>query len=355
MDLSIIVPTFNEKKNIKNLIFKILREYKQNKINGEIIVVDDNSPDGTSKEVEKIKKHVKNLKLIKRAGKSGLSSAVIEGWKISKGKVLGVMDADLSHPVDKIHELHNAIIKENYDMSIGSRYVRGGKIEGWGAGRLFASKGSTLLAKVFTSVNDPMSGYFMINRNKLKINELNSKGFKILLEVLIKTESKKIKEVPITFVNRTEGESKASIKELFFYIQNLLEYASVKYKKTFEFMKFCIVGFIGTLINLATLFLLTDVGKVYYLYSASIAFVVAMTSNYFLNKTWTFNEKIQEKFSKKYFSFAVVSIIALIVNLSFLYEFTEKLGFHYIVSQVLAIIISLAINYIGNKTWTFRN
>lgn len=131
MRLSLVIPTYNEKENISFLIEKIQKEFKTNKIKGEIIIVDDNSPDGTGALLEKLKKKQKNLKVIHRQGKLGLSSAVLEGWKIAEGEILGVMDADLSHPPEKIKELFFEIEKNNFDFVIGSRYIRGGKIEGW--------------------------------------------------------------------------------------------------------------------------------------------------------------------------------------------------------------------------------
>ena len=131
MKLSLVIPTYNEKENIQKLIKKIQEEFNENKINGEIIIVDDNSPDGTGKILEDLKKTQKNLKVIHRSGKLGLSSAVLEGWKIADGEVLGVMDADLSHPPEKIKELFGAIENGEADFTIGSRYIKGGKIEGW--------------------------------------------------------------------------------------------------------------------------------------------------------------------------------------------------------------------------------
>jgi len=130
MKLSLVIPTYNEKENIQKLTKKIQEEFKENKIDGEIIMVDDNSPDGTGKILEDLKEKQKNLKVIHRKGKLGLSSAVLEGWKIADGEVLGVMDADWSHPPEKIKELFEAIEKGEADFTIGSRHIKGGKIKG---------------------------------------------------------------------------------------------------------------------------------------------------------------------------------------------------------------------------------
>jgi len=353
MELSLVIPTYNEKENIQRLIKKIQEEFKENRINGEIIIVDDNSPDGTGKILENLNKKQKNLKVIHRNGKLGLSSAVLEGWKIASGKVLGVMDADLSHSPEKIKELFRPIEKGEADFTIGSRYIKGGKIEGWNLKRRLMSKTATLLSRVYTKVKDPMTGFFMIKKNVIKNVDLNPKGFKILLEIIVKGKYQNIKEVPITFINRVEGKSKAGTKEIVYYLQNLIGYLPYKKNVIKEFVKFGVVGGIGTLVNIAILYLLTEEAGVYYMISAIFSFIVAMSGNFLLNKLWTFNEIIEFGIGRKYLQFSLVSISALLVNLFFLYIFTEVLGIYYIVSQILAIGIALIINFLGNKIWTF--
>ena len=353
MELSLVIPTYNEKENIQRLIKKIQEEFKENRINGEIIIVDDNSPDGKGKILENLNKKQKNLKVIHRNGKLGLSSAVLEGWKIASGKVLGVMDADLSHSPEKIKELFRPIEKGEADFTIGSRYIKGGKIEGWNLKRRLMSKTATLLSRVYTKVKDPMTGFFMIKKNVIKNVDLNPKGFKILLEIIVKGKYQNIKEVPITFINRVEGKSKAGTKEIVYYLQNLIGYLPYKKNVIKEFVKFGVVGGIGTLVNIAILYLLTEEAGVYYMISAIFYFIVAMYGNFLLNKLWTFNEIIEFGIGRKYLQFSLVSISALLVNLFFLYIFTEVLVIYYIVSQILAIGIALIINFLGNKIWTF--
>ena len=353
MELSLVIPTYNEKENIQKLINVVQKEFRDNNIDGEIIVVDDNSPDGTGKILDRLSKQNKNIKVIHRKGKLGLSSAVLEGWKIARGEVFGVMDADLSHPPEKIKELFLAIKKGEADFTIGSRYIKGGKIAGWNFKRKAMSKTATLLARIYTNVKDPMTGFFMIKKDCIKDIKLNPKGFKILLEIIIKGRYNKIKEIPIKFINRVEGKSKAGIKEIISYFQNLIGYLPYKKNIIKEFFKFAIVGGIGTIINISILYLLTEKVGIYYMFSAIISFIIAMTSNFILNKVWTFKENIKLKAGKKYLQFGLVSIIALFVNLIFLYLFTEILGIYYIFSQILAIGIALIINFLGNKLWTF--
>jgi len=219
MEISIIIPTYNEKENIKKLCLTILNIFKKDNLSGEIIVVDDNSPDGTGKILDELKIRYKNIKPLHRKCKKGLASAVIEGFNISKGDILGVMDADFSHPPEKISDLIKAI-EEGYEISIGSRYVPGGKTMGWPVYRKIISWGATLISKILFNVpaKDPMSGYIFFNREILKGIKLNPKGFKINLEILVKTKSKKIKEIPIVFKNRKIGKSKLNLKEIKNYL-----------------------------------------------------------------------------------------------------------------------------------------
>jgi dolichol-phosphate mannosyltransferase len=353
MKLSLVIPTYNEKENVQKLIKEIQKEFKENEIEGEIIIVDDNSPDGTGKILENLRKKQKNLKIIHRKGKLGLSSAVLEGWKIAKGNILGVMDADLSHPPEKIKELFETIEAKKADFTIGSRYIKGGKIEGWNLKRKLMSKTATILSRIYTRVKDPMSGFFMIKKEVIKNVDLNPKGFKILLEVIIKGKYQKIKEIPITFINRTEGKSKAGTKEIFYYLQNLAGYLRYKNKTLKEFIKFGIVGGIGAIINIFILYLLTEKAEVYYIVSAIISFIIAMSINFILNKIWTFREEMKLRLKEKYIKFSIVSVLALSVNLIFLYLFTELFKIYYIISQILAIGVALIINFLGNKRWTF--
>jgi len=302
MKLSLIIPTYNEKENIKKLFLLLKEDSDKSKIDREIIVVDDNSPDGTGQVLEELKTKYQNLKIIHRKGKLGLSSAVMEGFQVATGDILGVMDADLSHPTEKISEMYQMVTTKT-NLVIGSRYVKGGRIKGWTLYRKILSKGATLLARVFINVKDPMSGFFMIKKELITNKEINPKGFKILLELLIKTNCKNIIEIPITFTNRTVGKSKAGIKEIIYYLRNLFGYLPYKKEILFQFLKFSFIGLIGTFVNIFILYILTEYFNIYYIISAFFAFLVAVTANFIFNKIWTFGEKIYERIVKEYANF----------------------------------------------------
>jgi dolichol-phosphate mannosyltransferase len=349
-DLSIVVPTYNEKENVRELIKRLENEFRNKKISGEIIFVDDNSQDGTGKLLDSISKEKKNVRVIHRDAKLGLSSAVIEGWKLSSGKVIGVMDADLSHPPEKVGELYRAILC-GADIAIGSRYIRGGSIVGWGFFRKISSKFAGLLALPITKIRDPMSGFFLIRKDRLDLKKINSKGFKILLEILFESGKVKIKEIPITFIDRKFGKSKASAKELFLYLSNLKKYYLEKLKK---FARFSLVGIFGTILNLAVLYFFTEIIGAHYIISGTIAFFIATVHNYIFNKIWTFEEELHRNFKIKYLKFIVTSIFSLMINLLVLYFLVDYLHIYYILSQLIAILAGSVSNYLLNQRWTFK-
>ncbi|PIN93984.1 hypothetical protein COU54_00725 [Candidatus Pacearchaeota archaeon CG10_big_fil_rev_8_21_14_0_10_31_24] len=229
MDLSMIVPTYNEKDNLPLLLKGIDESFKKSKIKGEVIIVDDGSPDGTGELADALKKEYKFLKVVHRKGKLGLSSAVLEGFEKATSNILGVMDADLSHPTEKISEMYFVVNHPEVDLVIGSRYMLGGSIEGWGGFRTLQSKGAVFIAKLFTKVRDPVSGFFMVKKRCLKGKQFNPKGFKILLELIVKAKCENIKEVPFHFVNRKKGKTKAGFGEIFKYLENVLGYLKDKY------------------------------------------------------------------------------------------------------------------------------
>lgn len=215
--ISITIPTYNERKNIKELVHNIhavLHEYDY-----ELIIVDDNSPDGTADVAEELSKNYP-IRILKREGKLGLASAILYGFQNSKGKILGVIDADLQHPPEYMKKFIRAT-KEEYDIVIGSRYVDGGKIENWSKYRTLISKGAILLSRPLTTVKDPTSGYFFIKKNVINGISLSPIGYKMLLEILVKCSYERVVEIPYTFKSRQNGHSKLKNGEYINYLKLL--------------------------------------------------------------------------------------------------------------------------------------
>ncbi|MGZ8549223.1 MAG: polyprenol monophosphomannose synthase [Chitinophagaceae bacterium] len=218
---SVILPTYREGKNLREMVTRIFRSLNDNGLKGECIIVDDDSGDDTESVCRELEREY-NLRLVIRKGERGLSTAVIRGLREAGGDVLIVMDADLSHPPEKIPEMVQ-LVEDGAEFVLGSRYVEGGKIEeDWGFYRKLNSKVATLLACFLTNLKDPMSGFFCIPRRTLEAcKELSPIGYKIALEVIVKSGAKKIVEVPIFFSRRKHGESKMNLKEQLLYIRHL--------------------------------------------------------------------------------------------------------------------------------------
>jgi dolichol-phosphate mannosyltransferase len=187
----------------------------------EIIVVDDNSPDGTDQAIEEIAAQDRHIRLLKRQGKLGLGSAVLDGVRASQGEYIIMMDADLSHQPEDLKKLIDAA--ESSNIVIGSRYVDGGEIKGWTLRRKIVSKGAVLLSRWLLTLpmKDTTSGFALFRRKLLEEldEKLDPKGFKFLLEILVKSPQAKVTEVPITFINRLKGRSKFGFNEVVDFIR----------------------------------------------------------------------------------------------------------------------------------------
>ena len=219
--VTIVLPTYNERENIRILIPLIGKEL-DGKTHYEIIVVDDDSPDGTWREAKKFE-DIYNVRVIRRIGKRGLVSAILEGIARARHRYVIVMDADLQHPPEVIGKIHRHLKK--CDLVIASRYVEGGGVEGWSPLRLIVSKGATFLAHLFFPkiriVRDPMSGFFGVNKGILRGVKINALGFKVLLEILVKCRYKSLIEVPYIFRSRKYGSSKLSKGIMIQYVEHL--------------------------------------------------------------------------------------------------------------------------------------
>jgi dolichol-phosphate mannosyltransferase len=217
--ISIVSPTYNESENIRLLIERISQAMSNRKY--EIIVVDDNSSDGTVDVAKELSNNYP-VKILVRNGKFGLASAILTGFEHAKGSIIGVIDADLQHPPEYLLEFVKAIEQGGCDVAVGSRYTNGGAIEGWSKKRLLTSKLAGLLAKpLIRGVKDPMSGFFFLKRSVIEGVKLNPIGYKLGLEILVKGNYRKLKEIPYAFKQRKNGASKLNKIEILSYLRLL--------------------------------------------------------------------------------------------------------------------------------------
>jgi dolichol-phosphate mannosyltransferase len=220
--LAIVVPTYNERDRLKDLVEKLFASFVAGGIDGEIIIVDDNSPDGTGTLADELATRYR-VTVLHRAGKMGLGTAVIEGFAAASAPIVGVIDADLSHPPDLLPRMLAAMQSTSADVVIGSRYIPGGGTRGWGLGRLLMSRFACLRARTVTPIRDATSGFFLMRRTLARDVRISAGGFKICLELLVRGRTASVIEVPYVFVGRTAGESKMNLKEALGYLKQLVE------------------------------------------------------------------------------------------------------------------------------------
>ncbi len=232
---SIIVPTFREAENLESLIERCFLATQNANIQAELIIVDDNSDDGTDDVIEKFVDRYP-VKLIIRKGKRGLATAVLAGFEHARGDKFVVLDADLQHPPEMIPALLQALDNEECDFALGSRYAQGGGIEeSWPLYRRLTSRVATLLANPLAPLADPMSGFFAITRETWKnAAHLNPHGYKIALEIYVKARCTRPIEVPIYFATRRAGESKLTMSQKIQYACSLLGLFKFRFPKSYR-------------------------------------------------------------------------------------------------------------------------
>lgn len=310
--ISLIVPTYREAENLPELIDRVEKVRDAYAGAFEMFIMDDDSQDGTEATVGELGRDW--VHLIVRKTDRGLSAAVLDGFRAANNDVLVVMDADLSHPPEKIPELV-AAVADGADFALGSRYVRGGKTdEAWGFLRWVNSKVATLLARPFTKLKDPMSGFFALRRATFQqAAPLNPIGYKIGLEVLVKGGCRTTREIPIHFSDRKHGESKLNLKEQLRYLLHLRRLFVFKYENWAYLSQFCAVGASGLIVNLAALTLLVLAGVPARI-AAAVAIGVAMFSNFLLNRRITFSYARSGPFFRQMAGFFAASSFGAVLN-----------------------------------------
>jgi len=358
--LSLIIPTFNESKNVPSLVNQL--EALLDPVLGEsyeLIVVDDDSPDRTWQVALDLMPQHPRVRVVRRQGEKGLSTAVIRGWQVARGEVIGVMDADLQHPP----EVNVGLLKEidrGADLAAGSRHVVGGGVSDWSLARRILSRGAQLLGllvlpAVLGRLSDPMSGYFMLRRSALAGVELDPLGYKILIEVVARGRMRWIGEVGYVFRERVEGESKVTWKLYLLYLQHLLKLRWVTLPQS-RFFRFCVVGATGVLVDMGLLYLLSDPKMLGFGLTRSkiIAAECAILSNFVLNDAWTFGDsaRLSPGFAAKFrrfLGFNAVCSFGLGLNVVLLNLLFNFGGLNRYLANAVAILLVTGWNYWVNQ------
>ncbi|MGZ6126019.1 MAG: glycosyltransferase [Myxococcales bacterium] len=355
------MPTYNEAKNLAELVDR-LTAILDARLAGayEIIVVDDDSPDETWSLALRLSERYPALRVMRRRGEKGLSTAVIRGWQAARGEVLAVIDADLQHPPEVVDKLWDEIEKGN-DLAVGSRHVEGGGVSDWNAPRRALSRGAQLLGlcalpSVVGRVTDPMSGCFMVRRAAIAGVTLSPLGYKILIEVLGRGRIGQIGEVGYVFRERTAGESKVTTKVYFEYLRHLLRLRLALLPPRFP--RFAAVGLSGAFVDMFFLWLLGGVFGWALTLAKLAAAEAAMVSNFSLNDAWTFGDIAARHGSGKarlvrFAKFNGICAAGLLLSVTLLNLQVGVFGMNRYVANAVAISVVTGWNFWMNKIFSW--
>lgn len=363
--LSLVIPTYNESKNVPILIDQLRRLLDPTLAGAyELIIVDDDSPDKTWQVALELAESHPEVRVIRRQGERGLSTAVIRGWQAARGEVLGVMDADLQHPAEVNLGLLEQIDR-GADLATASRHVEGGGVSDWSLIRRLLSRGAQVLGllilpHVLGRLSDPMSGYFMLRRSALAGAQLDPLGYKILIEVVARGRIKWIGEVGYVFRERVDGESKVTSALYVQYLRHLLKLRVATLRDS-PFIKFCLVGASGVLVDMSLLYALSDPHMLGLGLTRSkiLAAEAAIFSNFLLNELWTFGAASRQNPAlsarlRRFLAFNVICSFGVLLNVIVLNVLFNYAGMNRYLANAIAIASVTGWNYLLNRklNWT---
>ncbi len=363
--ISIILPTRNEAGNIEPLLQRLEKTLAGQR--AEVIFVDDSS-DNTPAVIQQLAaKSLLDVRVIARPPErrtGGLGGAVVEGFRAAKGQWMLVMDADLQHPPETILKMLAHADKTGSDMVIASRFAEGASTPGLDQMRQAISYSFILSARVLfpkqlKNVTDPLTGFFMVRRNKIDLSTLKPNGFKILLEMLVQYTHLKVSEIGFTMAAREHGDSKASVKEVARYYRKLVELrfnnggalgssASPLLKKIdARFAMFVVVGVTGLIVNNLALVLFKEVFKLHYLLAAGGATQISTTWNFLLTEFWVFGDRRnQGNFLKRIVGFFLINNVLLLLRTPMMSLMVESLHSNYVVANMTSLATATLLRYV---------
>lgn len=351
LELSIIVPTWNEAETIEALLGAVLKQPDLPR-SMEIVVVDDASDDGTQQRV--LEFGDSRVRLVEHAGPRDLTASVLAGARAARGAWSVVMDADGSHPADRVGALLRPLLDGQADVVVGSRHVAGGGIDNWPALRRLVSRGAALLAWPFTAVRDPMSGFFATRTARLAALEPSACGYKVLLELLVRSDERlRVAEVPFTFHDRAAGESKLSLRVQWLFLRRLAAFGGARLSSG-NLARFGLVGVSGVAVDLLVFWLLTLAGAGLATAHSS-SFLVATVSNFVLNAAWSFrgDYAADRRPGLRYLRFLGVALLALAMRGGVLAMLVHGLDLAPALAIAPAVALTAGINYLGSIFYVF--
>jgi len=356
-ELSVIVPTFNERDNVREVVTRLDRSLREKA--WEVIFVDDDSPDGTAARIREIARHDPRVRCIQRIGRRGLSSACVEGMLSTSSPYLAVIDGDCQHDEALLPRMLELLSSGEADVVVGSRYMNGGCIGRWDESRARMSRFATRLSRALIKhdLSDPMSGFFALRREvvEVAVRGLSGVGFKILLDLVASSPGTvRLQEIPYEFRNRHAGESKLDSQAMWSYLM-LLADKFLGGRVPVRFVAFALVGGVGVLVHFAVLTALFDAMSLPFTISQACAATVAMASNFILNNALTFRDMRLRgwRWLKGLVSFALACSLGALANVgvaSYLFKQHMVWG----LSALAGIVVGAVWNYAMTATYTWN-
>lgn len=360
-ELSVIVPTYNERDNVEELTKRL--DACLSGVRWEVIFVDDDSPDGTAGKVRELAQADARVRLVHRINRRGLSSACVEGMLASSAPYLAVMDGDLQHDESILEDMLAALKNEDFDVVVGSRYVEGGSTGEWASERELISRFATRLSRLIIKIelDDPMSGYFALKREVLHeaAGHLSGLGFKILLDLVASARrALRVKELPYTFRSRLRGESKLDISVAWEYLMMILDKSLGSYVPV-RFVPFAFIGGIGVFVHMAVLWVLFRLLELSFITGQTTATLVAMTTNFLMNNALTYRDRRLRGRSllRGWFSFTLACSVGAVANVgiaTYLFEGDALGDVGWALSAFAGIIVGAVWNYAVTSVYTWN-
>ncbi len=373
--LTVVTPTYNEAENLPILVTELHRALQG--IDHEIVVADDDSPDGTWRVAEDLAEDDPTIRVMRRFHDKGLSAAVLDGMSIARAPYLAVIDADLQHDPDALPAMLDEV-RSGADVCVGSRSTEGGGFGDWSASRRFVSWVATVIARILlrVPVSDPMSGFFVISEEAYARTapSINPRGFKVLLEFIGRNKDLTVTEVGYTFRNRTHGETKLNGSVIRSY---LLGVAELRLGRQVDpvFLLYVLVGIVGLGVN-SVVFAAAEALGVPRITtglndaldpiegSFVISVLVSILVLFVLNNEFTFWEERYRgwKLVPAFVVFFVMSLIGTLVHVA-VFKFLQSIGFllsvlgadwSRVTQNLIGASVALVVNWYLNSTYLWR-
>ncbi|HUX09381.1 MAG TPA: glycosyltransferase family 2 protein [Terriglobia bacterium] len=359
--VSIVIPTYKEAASIQEVLRRSGTALAQAGEEYELIVVDDNSGDGTAELAEELRGEL-HVRVLRRAGRLGLATAVVEGWKLAQGDLLGVIDADLQHPPEILGRLAAALRQSNADLAVASRYIAGGGTTDWEFRRRVISWGATHMAASvlplkLSAVSDPMSGMFIVRASVVAGADLMPLGYKILLEVLAKGRIEHVVEVPYQFEERTRGSSKLGPRQYVEYLAHLLQ-LSISTGQVRAWLAYSLVGLTGAVLDIGLIYGLAGRAGAHAVWAVPLAVEAALLWNFMWNQNATFARRSRHASAKaggasRLRLYQKVCLPGAILNVA-LTLFLASQGVGLVLAAAAGVVLDGAVNLLFNVPSIWR-